>query len=188
MTAHTRARRIAPLPTIRHLLMCCTALATLPLSAYAQDESDGSGEIYRLAPIIVDSTADIDDDANSVVAQEISVGGKVATSILDTPASISVVTAQEMQQRRVATTEEVLQYTPGILTDYYGSDDRNDYFQIRGFDATTYRDGMTLGSMRGVREEPYAYERVDAARVELDALWHRRSGRFGELRLETADI
>ncbi|WP_370318156.1 TonB-dependent siderophore receptor [Salipiger sp. IMCC34102] len=35
---------------------------------------------------------------------------------------------------------------------------------MRGFQATSYRDGMTLGSMRGVREEPFAYERVEAIR------------------------
>ncbi|MBU2360181.1 MAG: TonB-dependent siderophore receptor, partial [Alphaproteobacteria bacterium] len=51
-----------------------------------------------------------------------------------------------------------------IHTDYYGSDDRNDYVLVRGFQATSYRDGMTLGSMRGVREEPFAYERVEAIR------------------------
>lgn len=90
--------------------------------------------------------------------------GKVATSILNTPASVSVVTEKEIEQRSVNTTEELLQYTPGIITDYYGSDDRNDYFKIRGFQATTYRDGLTLGSMRGVREEPFAYERVEVLR------------------------
>lgn len=58
----------------------------------------------------------------------------------------------------------MLQYTPGVITDYYGTDDRNDYFQIRGFQATTYRDGLTLGSMRGMREEPFAYERIEVLR------------------------
>lgn len=66
--------------------------------------------------------------------------------------------------RDANTTEEVLQYTPGVITDYYGTDDRNDYFKIRGFQATTYRDGLTLGSMRGVREEAYAFERVEVLR------------------------
>jgi iron complex outermembrane receptor protein len=91
-------------------------------------------------------------------------GGKVATSILDTPASVSVITEKEIEQRDADSTEEILQYTPGVITDYYGTDDRNDYFKIRGFQATTYRDGLTLGSMRGVREEPYAYERVEVLR------------------------
>jgi len=131
-----------------------------------QAKADGDLDEYRLAPILVNAKASIDgtEDTQSVVAQELWVGGKVATSILNTPASVSVVTDKEMQQRSVSTTEELLQYTPGVITDYYGTDDRNDYFQIRGFQATTYRDGLTLGSMRGVREEPFAYERVEVIR------------------------
>lgn len=126
----------------------------------------GVTEDYRLAPVIINAKvkASADDDANSVVAKELWVGGKVATSILNTPASVSVVTNKEMQQRSVSTTEEALQYTPGVVSDYYGSDDRNDYFLIRGFQATTYRDGLTLSSMRGVREDPYAYERIEILR------------------------
>ncbi|WP_442112119.1 TonB-dependent siderophore receptor [Pseudomonas sp. NUPR-001] len=126
----------------------------------------GATEDYRLAPVIINAKvkASADDDANSVVAKELWVGGKVATSILNTPASVSVVTRKEMEQRSVSTTEEALQYTPGVVSDFYGSDDRNDYFQIRGFQATTYRDGLTLSSMRGVREDPFAYERIEILR------------------------
>lgn len=121
---------------------------------------------YRLAPVIVNAKVKVnaDEDSNSVVAKELWVGGKVATSILNTPASVSVVTNKEMEQRSVSTTEEALQYTPGVVSDYYGSDDRNDYYLIRGFQATTYRDGLTLSSMRGVREDPFAYERIEVIR------------------------
>ncbi|WP_043528444.1 TonB-dependent receptor [Litchfieldella xinjiangensis] len=153
-------------PRTTTALMCCTPLVVVSMSGTAQETgSDGEEqEGYRLAPIIVNAQAIADDNANTTVAQELWVGGKVATSILDTPASVSVITEKEMEQRDANTTEEVLQYTPGVVTGYYGSDDRNDYFQIRGFQATTYRDGMTLGSMRDVREEPYAYERVEVLR------------------------
>lgn len=123
-------------------------------------------EDYRLAPLIINAKVKVsaDDDINSVVAKELWVGGKVATNILNTPASVSVVTRKEMEQRSVSTTEEALQYTPGVVSDFYGTDDRNDYFQIRGFQATTYRDGLTLSSMRGVREDPFAYERIEIIR------------------------
>jgi iron complex outermembrane receptor protein len=126
----------------------------------------GATEDYRLAPVIINAKVKVDagDDINSVVAKELWVGGKVATSILNTPASVSVVTRKELEQRSVSTTEEALQYTPGVVSDYYGTDDRNDYFQIRGFQATTYRDGLTLSSMRGVREDPFAYERIEILR------------------------
>ncbi len=131
-----------------------------------RESASAAEEEYRLAPVIVNAKVRVDagDDANSVVAQELWVGGKVATSIRNTPASVSVVTRKEMEQRSVSTTEEALQYTPGVVSDFYGSDDRNDYFQIRGFQATTYRDGLTLSSMRGVREDPFAYERIEILR------------------------
>ncbi|WP_159660454.1 TonB-dependent siderophore receptor [Alcanivorax xiamenensis] len=147
-------------------LLCGTTLAIVPVIGNAREAGGNEDEtVYRLAPIIVNTQAIApDDDANSIVARELWVGGKVATSILDTPASVSVITEKEIEQRNASTTEEVLQYTPGVITDYYGTDDRNDYFKIRGFQATTYRDGMTLGSMRGVREEPYAYERIEVLR------------------------
>ncbi|MBS69189.1 MAG: TonB-dependent siderophore receptor [Pseudomonas sp.] len=145
--------------------LCCAPLAAAPLSSSAQEVTSADDkEPFRLAPIIVNANASAGDDASTVVAQELWVGGKVPTSILNTPASVSVVTQKEIEQRSASTTEEVLQYTPGVITDYYGTDDRNDYFKIRGFQATTYRDGLTLGSMRGVREEPFAYERVEILR------------------------
>ncbi|SDO88345.1 iron complex outermembrane recepter protein [Lutimaribacter pacificus] len=140
-------------------LFGCTALVAIPLAVSAQE---GSGsEPYRLGTIFVNVGVEADDDANSTIAKELWTGGKVATSVLDTPASVSVVTQKEIEQRNADKVEDVLEYTPGIVTDYYGTDDRNDYYLVRGFQASTYRDGLTLGSMRGVREEPYAFERVE---------------------------
>ncbi|MCJ8140125.1 TonB-dependent siderophore receptor [Falsirhodobacter halotolerans] len=138
-------------------LMGCTAAIASP--SFAQDAGEN---VIRLSPIIVTATSD--DDVNSVVATELWTGGKVATSVLDTPASVSVITEKEMRDRRATTLEEVLSYSSGIHTDYFGNDDRNEYILVRGFQATTYRDGLTLGSMRSAREEPYAYERVEVIR------------------------
>ena len=135
-----------------------------PMIANAETEETKESETFRLSPILVNDYVEVDNDAESVVAKELWVGGKVATSIQDTPASVSVITEKEITERNASTTEEVLQYSPGLITDYYGTDDRNDYFKIRGFDATTYRDGLTLGSMRGVREDAYAFERVEVIR------------------------
>ncbi|APE44559.1 ligand-gated channel [Sulfitobacter alexandrii] len=159
MVQHPPARR-RPVSLPNWLLsglLGCTALAGLP--ALAQD--DGTRTAYRLGTIFVDAGAAADDDAASTIAKELWTGGKVATSVLDTPASVSVITQKEVEQRNADKVEDVLEYTPGIVTDYYGTDDRNDYYLVRGFQASTYRDGLTLGSMRGVREEPFAFERVE---------------------------
>lgn len=145
------------------LLLGCTALIATPVLAQ-EAETGTQASPYRLSPIIIDASGQFDDDANSIVATELWTGGKVATSILDTPASVSVITEKEIRDRRATTLEEVLSYSAGIHTDYYGTDDRNEYFLVRGFQATTYRDGLTLGSMRGAREEPYAFERTEVIR------------------------
>ncbi|AEF53620.1 TonB-dependent siderophore receptor [Marinomonas posidonica] len=140
-------------------LFCCSVI--LPSAALAEANED----VFRLSPILINGQAEeTDDDSESVVATELWVGGKVATSIQDTPASVSVITEKEIQQRGASTTEEVLQYTPGTVTGYYGADDRTDFYQIRGFNASTYRDGLYLGSLFDVREDPFAYERVEVIR------------------------
>ncbi|RVV98828.1 TonB-dependent siderophore receptor [Mesobaculum littorinae] len=156
------------------LALGCTALVAFPLAAIAQDagqdtgqaaaQEDGSSDFYRLGTIFIDASVEPDDDAASTIATELWTGGKVATSVLDTPATVSVVTQKEIELRNADKVEDVLEYTPGVTTDYYGTDDRNDYYLVRGFQASTYRDGLTLGSMRGVREEPYAFERVEVVK------------------------
>lgn len=143
---------------ILSVLLCGTALALAPNMSFGQDGDD----TLLLEPIIIQGQLG---DSDTIVAQDVQLGGKVATSVLDTSASISIVTAKELQDRGVTTVEQALQYTPGITTDFYGSDDRFDYFKIRGFDAFAYRDGLTLGRPFGsVREETYAFERVEILR------------------------
>ncbi|KRA67497.1 TonB-dependent siderophore receptor [Rhizobium sp. Root651] len=152
-------RKTAPHLHGKAALLACTALVvTLPGPLLAQEAANTSGSTV-LERITIDSG---DNDQKSIVATRTTSGSKMATDILDTPASVSVITAKEMQQRGVQTVEEALQYTAGVITDFYGSDDRFDYFKIRGFDAYTYRDGLTLGRPFGaLREETYAYERVE---------------------------
>jgi iron complex outermembrane receptor protein len=147
-----------------HLLLCFVPVLSYSGSVYSEVQNSTQEEqSYRVNTITVYGQP-LPTDSETTVAEELSVGGKVATNVLDTPALVSVITEKEINQRNATTTEEILQYSPGLVTDYYGSDDRNDYFMIRGYQATTYRDGMTLGSMRGVREDPYAYERVEVIR------------------------
>lgn len=147
-----------------HLFLCFVPVLSYSGSVYSEvQDSTQKDQAHRVNTITVYGQP-IAGDADTTVAEELWVGGKVATNVQDTPALVSVITEKEISQRNASTTEEILQYSPGIVTDYWGSDDRNDYFMVRGYQATTYRDGMTLGSMRGVREDPYAYERVEVIR------------------------
>lgn len=144
------------------VLLGCTALAMLsPAMTVAQESEDSS---VTLNTITIGATAS-DDDSGSVVAGTTAAGNGMTGDILDTPASVSVITAREIRDRGASSVEQVLAYTPGVTTDYYGSDDRFDFYMIRGFDAYAYRDGLSLGRpFGGVREEPYAYERVEVVK------------------------
>ncbi|AGT08577.1 TonB-dependent siderophore receptor [Paracoccus aminophilus] len=143
------------------LLGCASALAFVPGFALAQATS---GAVVQLDTVVIDGTAG-DDDAGSIVASRTTSGGKIATELLDTPASVSVITSKEIQERNAQNVEQVLSYSAGVTTDFYGSDDRFDFIKIRGLDAYAYRDGLTLGRpFGGVREEVFAFERVEVLR------------------------
>ena len=156
------SNRQAEMCARKTVLLSCSALVMFMSTLSFAQQTDVSTAPVVLQTITVDGKAGEDDDRNSIVATKITSGSKMPTDILDTPASVSVITAKEIQQRGAQNVEQVLQYTAGVSTDFYGSDDRFDFFKIRGFDATTYRDGLPLGRpFGGIREEPYAFERVE---------------------------
>lgn len=149
------------------VLLGCTALIAFAPTFVMGQEAEDENSTTTLAPIVVQgsgsgSTLDTSDDSNSIVATQTTAIGKIPTDILTAPASISVITAKEIEERGAQSIEQVVQYTAGVNTDYYGSDDRYDYFKIRGFSPYTYRDGLAIGrTWAGTREEPYAFERIE---------------------------
>lgn len=142
------------------VLLSCTAIIVLAPGLVAAQEAD-SGSATVLQTITVEGNGG-DDDSKTIVANRTTGAGKLATEVLTTPASVSVVTAKEIQERGATSVEQVVQYTAGVSTDFYGTDDRFDYFDIRGFTPYTYRDGLAIGrTFAGIKEEPYAYERME---------------------------
>ncbi|MDS7594786.1 TonB-dependent siderophore receptor [Agrobacterium tumefaciens] len=148
-------------------LLGCTALAALAPSLSFAQQADGSNSGTTLAPIVVrgNGTAarlDTSNDSKSIVAKETTGAGKMATDVLVAPASVSVITSKEIEERGADSVEQVVQYSAGVVTDFYGGDDRYDYVDIRGFTPNTYRDGLIVGrTFGGTKEEPYAFERIE---------------------------
>ena len=144
------------------VLLSCTAMAAIMATpARAQEAADAAGGT-QLETIVLDGSGNGDDDARTIVARKATGVGKMPAEVLETPASVSVITSKEIEERGAATIEQVVQYTAGVVTDFYGSDDRYDYFDIRGFTPYTYRDGLPIGRTFGAaREEPYAFERIE---------------------------
>lgn len=143
------------------ILLGCTALVALAPARLIAQEAQAQGGSTVLEAIVIKGSGG-DDNEKSIVARQTTGASKMPSEVLTTPASVSVITAKEIKERGATSVEQVVQYTSGVVTDFYGSDDRYDYFDIRGFTPYTYRDGLAIGrTFAGIREEPYAFERIE---------------------------
>jgi len=89
---------------------------------------------------------------NGYVADRSMTGTKTNTPLMETPQSISVVGADQIRDQKPASVAEALRYTPGVAAQFFGADTRNDWFQIRGFNAQDVgllMDGLPLPAAFG---------------------------------------
>ncbi|MDQ0996117.1 iron complex outermembrane receptor protein [Phyllobacterium ifriqiyense] len=168
-------------------LSCSSALVSIAVLSWAglaaEDvfAQDGTADSIVLETIVLNakerSTAPID----GYVAQTSSSGTKTDTPILQTPQSLSVVSATEIRDRDARTLADVLSYTPSFTAQPRTFSRVADRFRIRGFDVEPgtgglLRDGMRLqnNSYDGT-QEPFGLERVDVVRGASSVLYGQLS-------------
>jgi iron complex outermembrane receptor protein len=122
-------------------LFSSAVAAGLLCSALAAQTAGNADDVVRLDKFeVTDTTASF---ANTAL-----VGTKTATSLLETPQTISVISRHELDLRAVKGVAEALRYTAGVSTDAYGEDPRGyAWAKIRGFDVSfdsQYLDGLRL--------------------------------------------
>ncbi|WP_319773565.1 TonB-dependent siderophore receptor [Breoghania sp.] len=135
-------------------------------------ETQAEENVKMLAPIIVQAEGA---DESTYVAKTSRAATKTATSLLETPQAISVVTKTELEARNVQSVGEAVRYNSGVLGDYWGGADlRYDKTLIRGFDAAQYLNGLKLseGHFAGLgRPEPYGLQRVEVLKGPSSVLY-----------------
>jgi iron complex outermembrane receptor protein len=93
---------------------------------------------------------------------------KTDTPLNEVPQSISVITADQIKDQNAQTMQEALRYTAGVRSEMYGLDNRGDWFSLRGgSEGSVLLDGLRVpltGWYGVVRNEPYAFERVEVLR------------------------
>jgi iron complex outermembrane recepter protein len=95
---------------------------------------------------------------------------KTDTPLLETPRAVSVITEEQIRDRKVRTVEEAVAYTAGVQVSAWGNDPRFDQITVRGFELTVdadFRDGLrqpNAGWLSLFRTEPYALERLDVVK------------------------
>ncbi|AFI83044.1 TonB-dependent siderophore receptor [Methylophaga nitratireducenticrescens] len=106
---------------------------------------------------------------------------KTDTPLLETARSVTVVTADQIRDRKVQTVEDALRYTAGVQVSGSGHDPRFDQINIRGFSVTTdadFRDGLrqfNTGWLSYYRTEPYGLERIDVVKGPNSVLFGQLS-------------
>lgn len=98
---------------------------------------------------------------------------KVDAPLVETPRPASVVTRDELDERNVQQLDETFRYRAGVLSGHYGADNDTDWFKIRGFDQSTYQDGLRI-----YREgyyvwmpEPFGLDRVEVLKGPSSVLY-----------------
>ncbi|WP_395350977.1 TonB-dependent siderophore receptor [Variovorax sp. UC122_21] len=150
-----------------------TAVTLWGLPTAAQITGDAPAAPSAALPAVT-VNADSEQSATSrvpgYIAKRSATATKTDTPIIETPQSISVITADRINAIGATTLKDALGYTPGVSTTTYGADSRYDWINLRGFDAYSpgfYLDGLPLrnnGNWGVWRTENYGAERIEVLR------------------------
>lgn len=164
---------------LRLVTISVGALISVPGAASAQDAG------VWLDPIVVTGEREgpatretATGPVQGYVATRSATGTKTDTPLIETPQSISVVTADQMQAQGVRSLAESLRYTPGVSAEIWGPDNRCYGTQIRGFkeqsDSFFYKDSLQLrgtGFANFTCLDPYGAERIEVMRGPSSVLY-----------------
>jgi iron complex outermembrane receptor protein len=151
------------------LLLATSAIAALPISAFAADPGaiSGTTAAIELPTVSVQGAAAQSGTTDQgFVAKDGTAGTKTNTPLLETPQSVSVITREQLNARDVQNVEQALGYTAGVNAAPFGATDpRFDSPVIRGFSAANniYLDGLKLvdRSSGAPAYEPYGLQRIE---------------------------
>lgn len=168
-----------------HLSTLALALGSVfsAQSIAAQGEPSDKGAAVQIGEINIDATTP--ENPTGPISGKVALRNTSATksnaAITETPQSLSVVTADEIRDRKSDTLADALSYTPGFTSQPGSFNRTSDRFRIRGFDVESatggsLRDGLRLqnNSYDGV-QEPYGLERVEVIRGAASVLYGQLS-------------
>lgn len=165
-----RSNRHIPFAHARLPLALAVALGATSLSLQAK-------EVLELESIKISGELDspVGED-EGYVAKNSRSATKINTPLNETPRSVSVVTQAQMEDRNVQSVSQALQYTPGIQAGYFGEDNKQDWFIVRGFKQANnglFMDGARVFSsgFYSWQIDPYMLERIEVLKGAASVLY-----------------
>ncbi|MGU3538452.1 TonB-dependent siderophore receptor [Methylobacterium sp. A54F] len=155
---------------------------TALLLGYTEAQSQAARDSVTLDTLSVEGGGQVTESATGpvrgFVATRSATGTKTDTPLIQTPQSISVVTADQIAVQQAQSLGQALQYTAGVAGEVNGAGDtRCGGFQIRGFDVTSnsvYRDGLRLPGTSSADFnclDPYGAERIEILKGPASVLY-----------------
>ncbi|WP_421681702.1 TonB-dependent siderophore receptor [Stutzerimonas urumqiensis] len=161
-----------PLAVALRLVALGVPLAGFATSIAAQESVDPALELP--AQEVTASPAErADGPVDGYVATRSVTGTKTDTPLLEVPQSISVITADRMQDQGVQTVQDALRYVAGVRGEAFGLDTRGDWAKVRGSSPELFLDGLqqTFGFYNNIRTDPYTLERIEVLKGPSSMLY-----------------
>jgi len=150
----------------RGILLATTALS-LALAGAAMAEEK---KVILLDPLTLTANS-----ANGYVATDATAGTKTATPLEETPASVAVVTEQQIADQAPTSVAQALRYTSGVAAEYRGASNIADEVYVRGFGyVPRYVDGLSFGGS-GQQVDPWMLENVAVVKGPASLLYGQSS-------------
>lgn len=107
------------------------------LGTVTVDGSDDSGAQSAFASVGVNGSSDVTatEGSGSLNGSLLTIGSKGATSVKETPQSVSVISQQAMKQQNIQNLNDAMNRATGVTTQQ-GSDNRSETFWSRGYQIT----------------------------------------------------
>ncbi len=104
---------------------------------------------------------------------------KTDTPLIETPAAISIVTRERIEDQGATSLQDALNYAAGVRSDAYGLDSRTDSVRVRGTYPSEFKDGLsrqlTGYYTSSTRNDPYLFERIEVLRGPASMLYGQGS-------------
>jgi len=149
----SNARSLSREPMRSLLSVSVATLLALPLAAQAQSAMPDGATPTDLDAVHVNAYRTITHTSGAT---------KTDTPVAEMAKSVSVIAREELDARGVQNLNEAMRYVAGVSLESTGIDNRVDDFRIRGFDAGSWSNNVTVDGMRAPQGGQWNRTMVDS--------------------------